>query len=145
MKTKKSSKKQTTSRTEKCPAKRHKVVSLSQYEAERKAAGAAQGGKSAAEAAKDAARPEKPTTAKRGGKGGKRASGLDAAAQVLAEAGEPLNTKTMVERMLAKGYWTSNGKTPAATIYSAILREIKAKGDGSRFRKADRGKFGLAR
>jgi len=68
-------------------------------------------------------------------------SGLDAAAKVLTEAGEPLNTKTMVERALAKGYWTTNGKTPAATIYAAIIREIAVKGDASRFAKADRGMF----
>ena len=48
----------------------------------------------------------------------RKPSGLDAAATVLAEAGEPLNTKTMVERMLAKGLWTTGGKTPASTIYT---------------------------
>jgi hypothetical protein len=68
-------------------------------------------------------------------------SGLDAAAKVLTEAGEPLNTKTMVERAIQKGYWTTNGKTPAATIYAAIIREIAVKGSASRFAKADRGMF----
>jgi hypothetical protein len=68
-------------------------------------------------------------------------SGLDAAAKVLTEAGEPLNTKTMVERAIERGYWTTNGKTPAATIYAAIIREIAVKGDASRFAKADRGMF----
>jgi len=63
---------------------------------------------------------------------------------VLAEAGEPLNTKEMVERMLAKGLWSTGGKTPAATIYSAILREIATKGADARFRKVARGKFELA-
>jgi len=71
----------------------------------------------------------------------KRSSGLDAAAMVLAEAGEPLNTKQMVERMLAKGLWQTGGRTPAATIYAAILRECATKGDASRFRKTERGKF----
>ena len=75
----------------------------------------------------------------------KKVSGLDAAAQVLAEAGEPLDTKTMVEWMLAKGLWQTKGKTPAATIYAAVIREIAKKGDGSRFRKVDRGKFALAK
>jgi hypothetical protein len=37
------------------------------------------------------------------------------------------------------------GATPAATLYSAILREIKAKGKESRFVKTERGKFGLAK
>jgi len=82
--------------------------------------------------------------AKRQRKDGKM-SGLDAAAQVLAEAGEPLDTKTMVEQMLEKGLWSTSGKTPAATIYAAIIREIAKKGDASRFVKTDRGKFAVAK
>jgi hypothetical protein len=72
-------------------------------------------------------------------------SGLDAAAKVLGEAGEPLNCREMVRRAFEKGYWKSDGKTPAATVYSAILREIQAKGNEARFRKTERGKFALAR
>jgi hypothetical protein len=68
-------------------------------------------------------------------------SGLDAAAKVLAEAGEPLRSKQIVETMLAKGYWTTNGKTPAATIYASMLREIQTKGKDARFKKTDRGLF----
>ena len=72
----------------------------------------------------------------------KRLSALDAAAKVLGESAEPLNTKQMVDAMAAKGYWTSpGGKTPHATLYSAILREIKAKGNASRFQKSERGHF----
>ena len=68
---------------------------------------------------------------------------LDAAAKVLGESNEPMNTKEMVEAMAAKGYWTSpGGKTPAATLYSAILREL-GKGTESRFKKTERGKFAL--
>ena len=36
-----------------------------------------------------------------------------------------------------------NGQTPAATLYSAILREINTKGKESRFKKADRGLFAI--
>lgn len=44
--------------------------------------------------------------------------------------------------MAAKALWSSpNGQTPAATLYSAILREINTKGKESRFKKADRGLF----
>ena len=75
----------------------------------------------------------------------KQAGGLDAAAQVLAEADGPLNASEMVKRMLAKGLWKTSGKTPAATIYAAIIREIAAKGKDARFRKVARGKFELAR
>ncbi|MDY7110218.1 MAG: winged helix-turn-helix domain-containing protein, partial [Planctomycetota bacterium] len=71
----------------------------------------------------------------------KKPSGLDAAAQVLAEAKEPMRCKEMVETMIAKGLWSSSGKTPHATIYAAIIREIAGKGDQSRFKKTDRGLF----
>jgi hypothetical protein len=72
----------------------------------------------------------------------KRLSALDAAAQVLSEAGQPMNCQEMIAAMAAKGYWTSPaGKTPAATLYSALLREIKTKGDQARFQKTERGKF----
>jgi hypothetical protein len=33
--------------------------------------------------------------------------------------------------------------TPAATLYSALLREIQKKGDANRFAKVERGKFTL--
>ena len=102
-------------------------------------------GKATVAKKRDTAKPRGPTTARRGGNSGKRPSGLDAAAKVLAEAGGPLNAKEMVERMLAKGLWKTNGKTPAATIYAAIIREIATKGDAARFRKVERGKFTLAK
>lgn len=69
-------------------------------------------------------------------------SALDAAAKVLADAKEPMNTKAIVEAMAAQKLWSSpGGKTPAATLYSAILREIDTKKDQSRFRKAAKGLF----
>ena len=71
----------------------------------------------------------------------KKTSGLDAAAQVLTDAGQPMRCKDMVETMLAKGLWKTDGKTPAATIYAAILREIQTKGTEARFKKTDRGLF----
>jgi hypothetical protein len=74
-------------------------------------------------------------------KGHKKLSALDAAAKVLAEAGQPMNCQEMISAMARKGYWTSpGGKTPAATLYSAILRELTVKGD-ARFVKTERGKF----
>ena len=67
---------------------------------------------------------------------------IDAAAKVLADAKEPMTTKAMIEAMAAKKLWTSpGGKTPSATLYSAILREINTKGKEARFKKADRGLF----
>jgi len=74
----------------------------------------------------------------------KKISGLDAAAQVLKAKGEPMTCKDIVETMLAKGMWKTGGKTPAATIYSAMLREIDNKPGESRFAKTGRGLFALA-
>ncbi len=72
-------------------------------------------------------------------------SALDGAAKVLGEAKKPMSCKQVIEAMATKGYWKSaSGKTPANTLYSAILREIGAKGKEARFERADRGKFTLA-
>jgi hypothetical protein len=72
----------------------------------------------------------------------KKLSALDAAAKVLAEAGTAMTCQEMITAMAAKGYWTSpGGKTPAATLYSAILREVATKGTNARFVKTERGKF----
>jgi hypothetical protein len=110
------------------------------------------GATSAAADAKDAKQPTnasatepKKRAAKRPAKGEKKPkamSGLDAAAKVLEEASEPMGVKQIVEAAEAKGYWKSpGGKTPHATVYSAIIREITTKGADARFRKAERGRF----
>ena len=92
------------------------------------------------------ARPEakaKPAKKPEPSKNGKL-SAIDAAAKVLGESKEPMNTRAMIEAMAKKGYWTSpGGATPWATLYSAILNEINTKGKESRFKKTDRGHFGL--
>jgi hypothetical protein len=52
----------------------------------------------------------------------------------------------MIDAMAAKGYWTSpGGKTPHATLYAAILREITTKGKEARFKKTERGKFTIVK
>jgi HB1, ASXL, restriction endonuclease HTH domain len=72
----------------------------------------------------------------------KKLSALDAAAKVLAETHTPMNCQELIDAMAAKGYWTSpGGKTPAATLYSAMLREIAVKGAQARFTKTGRGHF----
>jgi HB1, ASXL, restriction endonuclease HTH domain len=74
----------------------------------------------------------------------KKVSALDAAVLVLQEEGKAMNCQEMIEVMGAKGYWQSpGGKTPASTLYSAILREAKVKGAETRFKKTERGKFQL--
>ena len=71
----------------------------------------------------------------------KKVSGLDAAYEVLKARGEPMTCKAIVDEMLAKGMWKTGGKTPSATIYSAMLREIDSKPGESRFTKSGRGLF----
>ena len=73
--------------------------------------------------------------------GEKRLSCVVAALKVLGEASEPMNAQELITAMEAKSYWTSpGGKTPHATLYSAILRDL-AKGEESRFVKTERGRF----
>lgn len=89
---------------------------------------------------------DKPAKAKkeRAAKADGKLSQLDAAVKVLEEAKEPMTTKAMIDAMAAKGYWTSpGGKTPQATLYSAILRELQKKGNEARFVKVERGQFAL--
>lgn len=72
----------------------------------------------------------------------KRVSCLDAAAQVIAGSKVPMRATEMIAEMEKKGLWkTPGGKTPEATLYAAVIREIAAKGDKARFRKHERGVF----
>jgi hypothetical protein len=88
-------------------------------------------------ATKKTAKKTKVTTTKE-----KKLSAITAAAKVLTESGRSMTTKEMIEAMGAKGYWTSpGGRTPHATLCSAILREVATKGKESRFKKTERSKF----
>jgi hypothetical protein len=74
----------------------------------------------------------------------KKLSALDAAAKVLAETGTPMSCQELIGAMAARGYWTSpGGKTPEATLCSAVLREVAVKGQQSRFVKTSPGRFAL--
>lgn len=74
-------------------------------------------------------------------------SALDAAAQVLAglsraESREGITAHDLIERMAKTKLWTSpGGKTPAATLYAAMIREITKKGAASRFKRIAPGRF----
>lgn len=127
MKTKKSSKKQKAGSTEKRPVKRKKG-------AEPVAPPAADVGAGAKKSAKAEQTPK-----------GRRPSALDAAAHVLADATEPLSAGEIVRRMLGKGLWQTKGRTPQATLYSALLRRIQKDGANARFRKVERGRFELVK
>ncbi len=151
---KKSTTKKTTSKkatTKKAPAKKkpaskptvkqdHEVPSAK--EVTNNARLAAHAAKSAPKAATTRKNAEDATRANVGAKvvRDKRPSGLDLAAKALAQSKEPLGAKDLAERVIKLG-WQTKGKTPEATLYSAITREIKAKGNDSRFAKAGKGLF----
>ncbi len=90
--------------------------------------------------AKPAKQPRAPKPAKEPKP--RRTSALDAAAIVLADVNKPLRTVDLIAEMQSRGLWVSpGGKTPEATLYAAMIREINTKGDTARFKKVDRGLF----
>jgi hypothetical protein len=101
----------------------------------------AAGAKTTAQQTKNASVPESTNTGKP-----RAFSALDAAAKVLAETGTPLNCKQLIDIMTGENYWqpSQSGKTPSNTLHAAISKEIKVKGDQSRFKKAARGQFALS-
>lgn len=90
--------------------------------------------------------PPKAAAAKRSAPSG-GLSALDAAAQVLGalsakEAAEGLSSQELIERMARARLWTSpSGKTPASTLYAAMIREAAARKGESRFRRVGPGRF----
>lgn len=105
----------------------------------------AKAGKKAAKDAKPEAKVRKQASEKKAEPDKpKRTSALDAAIQVLAKAKAPMSAKELIAEMEAKGLWKSpGGKTPDATLYAAMIREINGKKD-SRFKKVEAGKFAAA-
>ena len=70
---------------------------------------------------------------------------LDAAAEVMGSDGKAWSCAEIVEAVLAKGIWKTSGKTPAQTLYSALIRDIDGKGKDSLFCRGDqKGEFKLA-
>ena len=91
---------------------------------------------------KEAPKAELKPGAKPEPKKARKMGALDAAAIVLADAGKPMRSKDLIAEMAKRGLWTSpGGKTPEATLYAAILREIGAKGAAARFARAGKGEF----
>ena len=72
---------------------------------------------------------------------------VNAAAAVLERSDEPLPVKAMIEQAKAAGLWSpGGGKTPEQTLYSSIIREIREKGERSRFRRGEaKGTFAFVR
>jgi len=71
----------------------------------------------------------------------------DAAYRLLEESGEPRHYRWLTEEALRRGWITTAGKTPEATMYTVLYTEIKNEIPGetpSRFIRVGRGMFGLA-
>lgn len=71
----------------------------------------------------------------------------DAAYALLAESGEPRHYRWLAEEAIRRGWISTSGKTPEATMYAVLYTEIKNEIPGkqpSRFVKTGRGMFGLA-
>ena len=101
--------------------------------------GSARAARTAATETRARKRVAKKTAEATGGE--KKLSCVKAALKVLTDNGEPMNAQEMIAAMVDAGLWESpGGKTPHATLYSAILRDMK-RGDESRFVKTERGRF----
>lgn len=88
--------------------------------------------------AEKAPKPPKPAKAKKP----KRISALDAAAIVLADTKKSMRAIDLIAEIQTRGLWSSpKGKTPEASLYAAMIREISARGKDARFAKHDRGLF----
>jgi len=90
----------------------------------------------------DAAQSTEPGAAEEAAPRVKKRSLIEAAAAVLKESSEPMNTRSLVKAAVERGLWTpTNCKTPEQSLYGAIFREIKVSST-PRFRKsATRGAF----
>jgi len=68
---------------------------------------------------------------------------LTAAQHVLAQAGTPLHTDELTRQMLEEGLWVSQGRTSAASVYSALFMSLKRNGLSSPFLQTAPSTFGL--
>ncbi len=68
----------------------------------------------------------------------KKKSLLTAAAELLQQTGEAFSTNELIAKIQEAGLWEpKEGKTPANTLYAAILREMNTK-ENSRFARGDK-------
>jgi hypothetical protein len=68
---------------------------------------------------------------------------LRAAEIALKDANAPLHYKEITQRMIDRGLWQNDGKTPDATVNAAIAVDIKYNGTHSLFQRADKGVYVL--
>lgn len=68
---------------------------------------------------------------------------LDASETVLRDEGKPLHYREITERILKRKLWSSEGKTPEATIAAALAMDLQECGEESRFVRVSPGIFTL--
>lgn len=68
---------------------------------------------------------------------------LEAAEVVLRDEGGPLHYRELIERILKRRLWSSDAKTPEATLNSRLARDINENGNESRFLRVAAGTFSL--
>ena len=68
---------------------------------------------------------------------------IDATAIVLEKVGKPLHYKEITRKILEQGLWSSEGKTPQATVNANLAVDIKEKGVNSRFQRTASGTYAL--
>lgn len=67
----------------------------------------------------------------------------EAIKKVLAESKTPLHYTEISEQILSRGYYETDGATPAATVSAQLTASIKHDGDKSQFMRVGRGIFAL--
>lgn len=75
----------------------------------------------------------------------KKRSLINAAAEILKESGEAMNTRDMVKQAIERGLWQPTAcKTPEQSLYGAIFREIKVAEQPRFCKSAKKGAFEYA-
>jgi hypothetical protein len=67
----------------------------------------------------------------------------EAIKKVLAESATPLRCTEISEQILSRGYYETDGATPAATVNAQMSASIKHEGEKSPFMRVGRGMFAL--
>ena len=70
-------------------------------------------------------------------------SALSAVETLLTETGTPLHYREITSLILERGLWTTEGKTPEATVNALLAVDIKKRGTNSRFQRTGEGMFAL--
>lgn len=68
---------------------------------------------------------------------------LDAVEKVLVEVRTPMRPEEITRRILEQGLWTTEGKTPDATVNARLAMDIKKHGAESRFQRSAPNTFAL--